>query len=94
MDPNKPTLGALTQEEAWRRDFEKMGEESLRKQIADGGAVSQEYLRCAHVWILEKEAVKFATEGARFRKVLGWTIVGAFTTIIAAAAFIVVLFSY
>jgi hypothetical protein len=79
-----------SEEENWRKGFEKVGAETLRLKIATSNVtLADPYLRCAHEWILEKEVENAAEERRRFHKTLGWTIVGAFAAIIAAAASLV-----
>ena len=78
------------QETQWRKEFEMVGPDTLRFNLAATPAsFPTELKRCAEAWILEKEAEKAAIETKRFRKILGWTIAGTLAAFVAALTAIV-----
>ena len=85
-DELKVYSATVSDEQHWRKDFEKTGLELVRLQLlTTKAALPVDYVRCAHEWIADKEAEKAHTDTTRFRKVLGWIVVGAIAAIIAAA---------
>jgi ABC-type Fe2+-enterobactin transport system substrate-binding protein len=93
MSADEPRASTVSEEQHWRRDFAKIGPESLRLLLATSKmALPADYVHCANEWIADKEAEKSAIETSRYRKVLGWTIVGAIAAIIAAVASTIALF--
>ena len=94
MRADEPIAATVSDEQHWRRDFAKIGLESLRLLLATSKMdLPVDYVRCANEWIADKEAEKSAIETNRYRKVLGWTIVGAIAAIIAAVASVIPYFS-
>src|SRR5262245_37425892 len=79
----------VSDEQQWRKSFEKIGPDLLRLELATSKQTFPDnYLRCAHEWMLDKEAEKAALETSRFR----WTVVGAIAAIVAAVASVIPFF--
>ena len=95
MSEDEPKLYSTTvsDEQHWRKGFEKIGVGSLRVQLATSKRpLPDDYLRCAHEWISEKESERAATETLRYKRVLGWTIAGAIAAVTAAVASVISFF--
>ena len=76
-----------TDEENWRKEFERIGPDQLRLRLEyRRQELPAQYARAAEAWILKEDAKKAVLEASRYRTILGWTITGVLVALAAAFA--------